>query len=99
MLSPNLELLYEAIRESRFQDLLTSYHFDLRYARYDFSAKDYEVNMIIFESEDRRCRLLFVYPGGTVDVYIGPISAHFDPNEWLRVDYLASYFLQQPITT
>jgi hypothetical protein len=42
---------------------------------------------------------LFVYPSGTVDVHIGPTSAHFDSNEWLRVDYLTSYFSQRSIIT
>ena len=40
-----------------------------------------------------------MYPGGTVDIYIGPISADFNSNEWVRIDYLCSFFAQMPITT
>ncbi|MFO3796725.1 MAG: hypothetical protein ACK8QZ_05485 [Anaerolineales bacterium] len=92
-----LETLYAEILASGFQQLLRQYHFELKCARYDFSPKEYDINMLIFQSEKYNCNLLFVYPGGTVEVYIGPGSSNFDSNEWIRIDYLSSFFAQTAV--
>jgi hypothetical protein len=93
----NLEVFHKAIRASRFQELLATYHFELTYARYDFSPRDHDISEIIFQSKPYQCSLLFIYPGGTVDVYIGPISLDFLSADRLRIDYVAAYFLRQPL--
>ncbi len=65
-MKPYLEILYDEIQASKFQQILRYGRFELKHARYDFVPRDHDVNMLLFQSKTYRCNLLFVYPGGTV---------------------------------
>jgi hypothetical protein len=96
MMPSMLEIFYKIIQASKFREFLDEYHFELTYARYDYSPRNYEVSAIIFESS-HKCSIEFVYPRGTVNIYIGPKSSDFLSTDWLHIDHIVAYLTKRPV--